>query len=118
MFRKLVLHSLNFENLAMKGCSSSIAPEEHLLYILSDLSRFLYLPVSILTLKVPITTAADNSLEYFFHCFSDKILLDISCESSAWQRIHKKDQALFSLKDKSKNNKSVVCCNFAWLFKG
>ena len=28
-----------------------------------------------------------------------------------------KHQALFSLKDKSKNNKSVVCCNFAWRFK-
>ena len=37
-----------------------------------------------------------------FHCFSDKIMLDISCESSAWQRIHMKDQALFSSKDKSK----------------
>ena len=29
-------------------------------------------------------------------------MLDISCESSAWQRIHMKHQALFSLKDKSK----------------
>ena len=29
-----------------------------------------------------------------------------------------KHQALFSLKDKSKNNKSVVCCSFAWHFKG
>ena len=28
-----------------------------------------------------------------------------------------KHQALFSSKDKSKN-KSVVCCNFAWRFKG
>ena len=27
-----------------------------------------------------------------------------------------KYQALFSLKDKSKINKSVVCCNFAWIF--
>ena len=35
-------------------------------------------------------------------------MFDISCE---------KQQALFSLKDKSKNNKSVVCCNFAWGFK-
>ena len=69
MLRKLVLHSLNFENLTMKGCSSSITPEEHLLYIPSDLSRFLYLPVSILTLKVQIKTAADNSLEYFFIVF-------------------------------------------------
>ena len=28
-----------------------------------------------------------------------------------------KHQALFSSKDKSKKNKSVVCCNFAWRFK-
>ena len=28
-----------------------------------------------------------------------------------------KRQAIFSSKDKSKNNKSVVCCNFAWRFK-
>ena len=34
-----------------------------------------------LPLKVPIETAADDSLQYFFHCFSDKIMLDISCES-------------------------------------
>ena len=26
-----------------------------------------------------------------------------------------KHQALLSSKDKCKNNKSVVCCNFAWL---
>ena len=71
-----------------------------------------------LTLKAPITTAADDSLAYFFHCFSDKIMLDISCESSAWQRIHTKHQASFSSKDKSKNNKCVICCNFAWCFKG
>ena len=63
-------------------------------------------------------TAADDSLEYFFHCFSDKIMLDISCESSARQRMHMKHQALFSLKDKSKTNKSVVCCNLVWRFKG
>ena len=28
-----------------------------------------------------------------------------------------KHQSLFSSKDKSKNNKNVVCCNFAWRFK-
>ena len=43
-------------------------------------------------------------------------MLNILCESSAWQKIHMKNQVLFSLKDKSKNNKSVVCCNFAWRF--
>ena len=37
----------------------------------------------------------------FFHCFSEKIRLDVSSESSATrQRIHMKNQALFSLKDK------------------
>ena len=53
---------------------------------------------------------------------SENLRLGISCESSARQRIHMKHQALFSSKDESKNkakrNKSVVCCNFAWLFKG
>ena len=50
--------------------------------------------------KVPITTAADDIL----HCSSEKIRLDISCESSARQRIHIKQQALFSSKDKSEKN--------------
>ena len=31
--------------------------------------------------------------------------LDVSSESSAWQRIHMKNQALFSLKDKAKKSK-------------
>ena len=56
-----------------------------------------------LALKVPITTAADDIHKYFFHCFSEKIRLDVSVESSARQRIHMKNQALFSSKDKSKN---------------
>ena len=51
-----------------------------------------------LAFKVPITNAADNSLEYFFIVLSEKIILDISCESSARQRIHMKHQALFSSK--------------------
>ena len=69
-------------------------------------SLVLYLSVLIsysrllLTLKVPITTAADN-----IHCFSEKIRLDVSSESSARQRIHLKNQALFSSKDKSKKLK-------------
>ena len=29
-----------------------------------------------------------------------------------------KHQALFSLKDKSKNNINVTCCNFAWRLNG
>ena len=41
----------------------------------------------------------------FFRCISEKIRLDVSSESSARQRIHKKNQALFSSKDKSKKSK-------------
>ena len=48
---------------------------------------------------------------YFFHCFSEKIRLDVSSESSARQRIHMKNQALFLRKIKVKNQ-NVVCCNF------
>ena len=36
---------------------------------------------------------------FFFYCFSEKIRLDGSSESSARQRIHMKNQALFSSKD-------------------
>ena len=45
-----------------------------------------------LTLKAPITTAADDIHKYFFHCFSEKMRLDVSSESSARQRqrIHMK----------------------------
>ena len=56
-----------------------------------------------LTLKAPITTEADDIHEYlslFF--FSEKINLEVSCEFSARQRIHMKNQALFSSKDKIK----------------
>ena len=58
-----------------------------------------------LTLKALITTAADDIHKYFFHCFSEKIRLEVSSESSARQRIHMKNQALFSSKDKSKKLK-------------
>ena len=40
-----------------------------------------------------------------FHCFSEKIRLDVSSESSVGQRIHMKNQALFSSKVKSKKSK-------------
>ena len=49
----------------------------------------------------------------FFHCFSEKIRLDVSSDSSAGQRIHMKNQALFSSKDKSKKLK---CCLLQFLF--
>ena len=54
-----------------------------------------------LTLKAPITTAADD-IHNIFLCFLEKIRLDVSSESSARQRFHMKYQALFSLEDKSK----------------
>ena len=47
-------------------------------------------------------TAADDIHKYFFHCFSEKIRLNVSSESSARQNIHMKNQASFSSKDKSK----------------
>ena len=61
-----------------------------------------------LTLKVPITTAADDTYKYFFNCFSEKIRLDVSSESSARQRIHLKNQALLFSKDKSKKLKCYL----------
>ena len=50
-------------------------------------------------------TAADDIHKYFFSLFSEKIRLVVSSESSARQRIHMKNQALFSSKDKSKKLK-------------
>ena len=51
-----------------------------------------------LTLKAPITTAADD----IFFYFSEETSLGMSCESSAWQTIHMRCQDLFSLKNKKK----------------
>ena len=63
-----------------------------------------------LTFKVPITTAADAIHKYFFIFFSysEKIRLDVSSESSARQRIHMKNQALFSWKDIIKKLKCLL----------
>ena len=69
-----------------------------------------------LTLKAPITTAADNIHTYFLFFiffFPEKIRLDVLSESSVRQRIHMKNQALFSPKDKNKNLK---CCLLQFLF--
>ena len=51
--------------------------------------------------------------KYFFHCFSEKIRLDVSSESSARQRIHMKNQALFSSKG---NSKKLKCHLLSFLF--
>ena len=58
-----------------------------------------------LTLRAPITTAADDIHKYFSIFSSEKIRLGVSSESSARQRINMKNQALFSSKDKSKKLK-------------
>ena len=58
-----------------------------------------------LTLKAPITTAADDIHKYIFFHFSEKIRLDVSSQSSTRQRVHMKNQALFASKDKSKKTK-------------
>ena len=81
----------------------------------------------LLTLQAPITTAADDIHKYFLHCFSEKMrldvssessaekssLIDVSSESSARQRIYMKNQALFSLKDKMSS-----AASFVWRFNG
>ena len=54
-----------------------------------------------LTLRAPVTTAADDIHKYIFVVFLEKTRLDVSSESSARQRIHMKNQALFSSTDKS-----------------
>ena len=61
-----------------------------------------------LTLKAPSTTAADDIHKYFFHCFSEKISLDVSSESSGSSGSHEKS----SLKKIKIKNYNVVCCNF------
>ena len=65
-----------------------------------------------LTLKAPITTAATIFMNIFY-CFSEKIRLDVSSESSARQRIHMKNQTLLSSKDK---NKKLKYCLLQFLF--
>ena len=73
-----------------------------------------------ITLKVPITTAEDDIHKYSFIVFQRIKDLKfhmteqvISCES--W--IHMTDQVKFTSTDKSMENKSVACCNFAWRLK-
>ena len=67
----------------------------------------------ILALKRQFNMIAADDIH--FHCFPDKIRLDISCQSSARQRIHRKHQALFSSKDKSNNKNKVSSAVIFWL---
>lgn len=53
---------------------------------------------AVFTLIAPVTTAAYNSLFLSVFIFSEKLILDISCESSR-QMIHMKCEVLFSLKN-------------------
>ena len=69
------------------------------------------------TLKVPIMTAQTTFINTFSF-FSEKIRLDISCESSARQRIHTKLQALFASKSKSKKIKVSSAAIFVSGFNG
>ena len=71
-----------------------------------------------LTLKAPIKTAADDSLEFFKKFFSEKIRLDILCESSARQKIHMKHQALFSWNGKCKKRKKNMKGSSAAILPG
>ena len=59
--------------------------------------------VLLLTLKAAIKIVADDIQKNFFIVvfFPEKIRIDISCESSARQRIHIKHQTLFLSKDKN-----------------
>ena len=68
--------------------------------------------IIVMTLKAPVTTTTDDIHKYFFIFFSEKIRLDISCESFARQRIHMKLQALFSLKNKCKKIKVLSAAIF------
>ena len=63
-----------------------------------------------LTLKALTKISADDILIFYIY-LSKKIRLDVSSESSAWQRIHLKHLVLFSLKNNEKIFMNVVCCS-------
>ena len=60
-------------------------------------STFFFSKYYTLTLKAPITTAADDIHKYVFIVFLEKIRLDVSGESSARQKIHMKKSSLIFL---------------------
>ena len=84
---------------------------EFILYSHMQMGKWNFTPLkglneTVLTLKVPITTAADDILNFFFFFnFSKKTSLDISCELSAWQTIHMKYQDLLFFFEKLKKKK-------------
>ena len=72
--------------------------------------------------KIRLDISCESSARQRIHkkhqALSDRIKLDISCESSARQKIHMKYQALFSSKDKSKKTKMTSAAIFVWPCKG
>ena len=79
-----------------------------------------------LTIKAPITSAADDVFFSFFFifCFSNRIGINISCEWCAKQTIHMKCQDIFSEKKKKKKKKKneknsmLSATNFVLRLKG
>ena len=63
---------------------------------------------------MPLLSLFTEIMMFLF--FSNKIRLDMSCESSAGQRIHMKHQALFSSKDKRKK-KLLSATISIWRFR-
>ena len=76
--------------------------------------RTVYFWFSKLTLKAPITTAADDNLFIYFY-FSEKTSLEISCESSASRR---RFTWIFKTCFLWKKNMNVVCYKFCLAFSG
>ena len=72
---------------------------------------WIYMGLHLLILKAPSKIAADDTFIIFTFYLSKKIRLDVSCESSAKQKIHMKHQKLFYQKNNEKIFKTVVCCS-------
>ena len=79
-----------------------------------DVSKFKYgrahsrnSGMKVLTLKAPITTAADDNLLLFFFIFQRKHVL--AFHMNCWQTIHMKFQDLFFSEKKKKKKKKIEC---------
>ena len=74
----------------------------------------------ILPLKCQAKFVADNILNFSFIIiyFSEKISLDISCESSAWLMIHMKCQDFILWEKNKKKYFFFFYWSCDWLFKG